>query len=143
MAEKRTFEANTFACKTFACGSFANNQQQIQFVQARKMTQPTSVTSPEVEPYPTDFSVVCTGLWQQATASTGSSLLTGRVLSFGSNNLLEKRTLEEPTSTEHNDLILLGTTTDTSVVMGMAVSGVTSNVGQPKAFNSRLMKEPT
>jgi len=144
MAEKRTFEANTFACKTFACGSFANNQQQIQFIQARTMNQPTSVDSVDATTYPTDFSVVYTGVWEQATVQTGATLLIGRAMSSGSNALLSERLMNEPDDTENipNDLILLGTTTGTSALLGMGVSGVTDNVEQPKAFNARLMKEP-
>ena len=143
MADKNTFESNTFACKTFACGSFSKNQQQITFVRAKTFAEPTIVAASEAHTYPTDFSVVYTGIWQQAEATSWSYILSGRTLSSGSNALLTKRTLEEPTSTEHNDLILLGTTTGTSVVQGMAVPGATTNVRQPKAFNSRLMKEPT
>jgi hypothetical protein len=143
MADKRTFEANCFACKTFACASFTNNQQQIEFIQARTIVQPTSAAYVETTTYPTNFSVIYVGPWTQANARTGINLLVGRTMSSGSNTLLAKRTLDEPTSTTLNNLILLGMSTSTSVVLGMGVSGVTSNVQQPEAFNARLMKEPT
>ena len=142
MAEKTIFEANTFACKTFACGTFSNNQQQIQFIQARTMVAPVSVTALEFTTYPEDFSVVYTGFWEQATALTDNSILSGRVMTSGANELLSERVMSEPEATALNDLILLGMATNTSVVLGMSVSGVTSNVEQPKAFNARLMKEP-
>lgn len=57
--------------------------------------------------------------------------------------LLTEKPMTEPTSSELNDLILMGMTTSTSVVLGMEVPGVTSNTEQPEAFNARLMKEPT
>ena len=144
MADKKTFEANTFACKTFACGSFSSNQQQNKFVRPRSLTQPVSVTSSEATVYPTDFSVVYSGVWEMAEARQGASLLIGRTMSSGSNALLAERLMNEPDDTENvpNDLILMGTTTGTSALLGMGVSGVTDNVEQPKAFNARLMKEP-
>lgn len=59
--------------------------------------------------------------------------------------LLEGQQLTEPddTNTILNDLLVLGQLSGTMIVLGMGVSGVTTNTEQPTAYNARLMKEPT
>jgi hypothetical protein len=59
--------------------------------------------------------------------------------------ILTKRVMDEPDSGNdiHNDLILLGRTSNTDIVFGMAVAGVTSNVEKNKVISERLMQEPS
>jgi hypothetical protein len=145
MAEKRTFECNTFACKTFACGSFANNQQQSQFCQGVLSIQPGTFTTIENTVYPEDFNNVYTNIWQPVVNEGVGELLLGRLMTSGNNELLSERLMNEPDSSDEvlTDLLIMGMRTGTQVTFGMGISGVTTNTTQPKAFNARLMKEPT
>ena len=145
MAEKRTFESNSFACKTFACGTFANNQQQSQFCQSRLSVQPGTFTTIENTVYPEDFNNVYTNIWQSVANEGVGELLLGRLMTSGNNELLSERLMNEPDSSDEvlTDLVTMGMNSSTSVVLGMGISGVTTNTTQPKAYNARLMKEPT
>ena len=66
-------------------------------------------------------------------------------MTSGSNELLSERLMNEPDSDDVilNDLLTMGMQSETSITFGMGISGVTTNTTQPKAFNARLMKEPT
>ena len=145
MAEKRTFESNSFACKTFACGTFANNQQQSQFVSPRLNTQPGTFTTLENNTYPTDFSNVYSNIWHSVANDDASELLLGRLMTSGNNELLSERLMNEPDDSDLilTDLVTMGMHSSTSVVLGMGISNITTNTTQPKAYNARLMKEPT
>ena len=66
-------------------------------------------------------------------------------MTSGNNELLSERLMNEPDSSDEvlTDLVTMGMNSSTSVVLGMGISGVTTNTTQPKAYNARLMKEPT
>ena len=145
MAEKQSFECNTFASKTFACGSFANNQQQVQFISAKKQTEPSTFTTITNTVYPTNFNTVYNGMWQSVVNEGASQILVGRNMTFGGFELMSDFLMDEPSEDNIilSDLLTLGMQTNTSVVFGMGISGITNNTKQPEAFSSRLMKEPT
>ena len=102
-------------------------------------------TTAENNAYPTDFGKVYGTMWQSVVNDGVGELLLGRLMISGSNELLSERLMNEPSDDDiiPNDLILMGMKSETEVTLGMGISGVTTNTTQPKAFNARLMKEPT
>ena len=142
------FESNTFACKTFACGSLANNQQTHPFFTISSSITPETYITPNNAVYPVNFNVVYSSPWQAIVNDTTSIFLNGRLMEgenpAGFTVFLQKKNLTEHSNSNAilNSLVTFGRSTSTEIVLGMGISGITTNISQPKAYNARLMKEP-